>query len=238
MNKIIKPLSFVLLLIVLLFSFSFVYKSETSAISRCESCCDWDCDFDCGCPTITPSPTDTPTCPPEVTPTPTPEVTSTPEVTPTLTPTSPPSNGGNGGDSGGGDAPTCDKTTPDAPYLESAVPSATDVSLKWQKVLENVTHYSIEYGPSSGNYLHSVLNTGDVDTYVVGGLSSGCFTVRAWNDCAASDLSNEVCTGQVQGAVLGASTLGATGSTNEAILNTLFLLGLVSVGVSVKKLLL
>ena len=234
MNKLIKPISFVFLLVVLLFSFSFVYKSETSAISCDDFCCDWDCG--CGCPTIAPTPTPTSTCPPI--PTPTVTSTPTPEVTLTPTPTSPPSNGGNGGDSDGGGTPTCDKTTPDAPYLESAVPSATDVFLKWQKVLENVTHYSIEYGPSSGNYLHSVLNTGDVDTYLIGGLSSGCFAVRAWNECAASDLSNEVCTGQVQGAVLGASTLGATGSTSEVILNTLFLLGLVSVGASVKKLLL
>jgi hypothetical protein len=87
----------------------------------------------------------------------------------------------------------------------------------WDPV-EPVTSYNISYGPSSGNYLYGVPDTGKTTSFTVGGLGAGnyCFIVRALNDCAPSGPSNEMCTAQAvgTGAVLGARTkvLGATGA--------------------------
>lgn len=145
-------------------------------------------------------------------PTPTePEPTSTPvDPTPTDIP------GGNGANGGGGPpgAPSCNVTTPGAPRLLSAAyVSHNQVKLIWQKVA-GATHYTISYGPTSGNYPWGVPNTGDTNEFVVGDVTSTCFIVRAVNDCAPSTPSNEVCTGQVQGQVLGLSS--TSGGSNYA----------------------
>jgi len=99
--------------------------------------------------------------------------------------------------------------------------------------VEPVTHYSISYGLISRNYIYGVPNTGKVTFFTVGSLRSGvnyCFAVRAINDCAPSELSNEICTGAVLGVatggkVLGVSTLGETGAFDEQIGQILFIIG-------------
>ena len=138
-------------------------------------------------------------------PTPTP---TQPTITPTdPTPTdTPSSNGGPGGGGGPAGAPSCGAATPNAPYLVSATAiGGNKVNLNWQKVA-GASHYTISYGPNSGNYPWGVPNTGNTGEYEIGSISSGCFVVRAVNDCAPSLPSNEVCTGQVQGQVLGLSS--------------------------------
>lgn len=168
-------------------------------------------------PRHTPTPTPTPTLPPEHTPTPTPthppdEVTPTPSPTPTPTPTptSPPVGGppsAGGGD--GGAAPySCGAVVPTvAPTLTSVSPIGSgQMTVLWTPV-SPITHYSLVYGPSAGNYLYGVSNTGNVTTFTVGELDPGknyCFAVRGVNDCAPGPLSNEVCSGgQVLGAAIG-----------------------------------
>jgi len=99
--------------------------------------------------------------------------------------------------------------------------------LAWTAV-SPVTHYSISYGLSSGNYIYGVSNTGNVTSFTVGGLDSGagyCFAVRAVHDCAPSGLSNEICTGEVLGQVLGVTTLADTGSFTNELFYILFIIG-------------
>jgi len=160
------------------------------------------------CPTKCPSPT-----PEQPVPTPTREVPGEPS------PTLPPAVGGNGdggggGSQGGAEAPHCGSQTPAAPRLKSVNKIKTnEVELVWDPV-ELATHYTISYGPASHNYLYGVSNTGKVTSFKVGALGAGnyCFSIRAVNDCAPSDPSNEICTGGITGEVLGAKVLGATGS--------------------------
>jgi len=188
----------------------------------------------CGCnschtptPRPTPTPCVTPTPTPTSTSTPTPEETSTPQPEPTVTPDP---GGGNtgGGDGGSPSAPGCQDPKPSGnPILASVVKIGADsVKLTWWKV-SGANHYSVEYGLESKNYIYSVTDTGDTDNYVVNGLSNGCFAVRAWNGCGASDLSNEICIGQssgVGGQVLGASTLADTGSVKDDLFGLTFIL--------------
>ncbi|MFZ5365998.1 MAG: fibronectin type III domain-containing protein [Patescibacteria group bacterium] len=182
------------------------------------------------------SPTPTPT-PPELSPTPA-QPTPTPTIPfqPTPTPTTPPPVGGEGGVGGPAGPPVCGAQTPQAPNLKSVTSvGAGEVELIWDPV-EPATHYSISYGPSSGNYLYGVDNVGKVTSFKVGGLGSGryCFTVRAVNDCAPGELSNERCTGEVLGKVLGVSTLGVTGSFTETLLQILFIIGSICLGTGIK----
>lgn len=173
------------------------------------------------CPTAQPTPTRVP-CPtaqPTVTPIPSVTPTQIPEPTPTPTDT-PSENNDNGGDGNGENpgAPVCNNSTPADPNLTSLIIMGNgQVKLQWDSVT-NATHYSIVYGPNSGDYQYGVANTGNSTNFTIGSLGSGnyCFAIRAVNDCAPSGLSNEMCTNQVSGtgtggAVLGASTLGATG---------------------------
>lgn len=167
-----------------------------------------------------------PTCLPKPTPT---EVVPTPtESLPSPGPTSPPADSGVGGPpAGGGPAgpPVCGAQTPPAPYLRSVSKiKYGEVELTWDPV-ELATHYTISYGPSSGNYLYGVSNTGKVTSFKVGELGGGnyCFVVRAVNDCAPSEPSNELCTG---GAVLGVSVLGATGQMTNLFWQILFIMGM------------
>lgn len=183
-----------------------------------------------------------PTCPPkptptEVIPTPTPE-----EPTPTLPsepiPTVPPSVGGPPGEAPpeGGGPPVCGAQTPPVPHLKSVTTiKISEVELVWDPV-EPVTHYSLSYGPSAGNYLYGVPNTGKVTSFRVGALGSGnyCFIVRAVNDCAPSDPSNELCTGRAAPQVLGISVLGATGEVVNLAWQTLFIIGVVCASLGVR----
>lgn len=87
------------------------------------------------------------------------------------------------------------------------------MELEWDPV-SKATHYTVSYGPSPGNYLWGVPNTGNVTSTIIGDISGGCFVVRAVNDCAPSDPSNEFCTGQIAPQVLGLSTTGGSGGIN------------------------
>ena len=152
------------------------------------------------------------------------------EPTSTPTPTPEPSNGDDGGDGSPGEAPVCGAAVPGAPTLLSVTPS-TSVDLVWTAV-SSATHYTIVYGPGSGNYIHGVPNTGNVTSFNVGGVGTGagyCFAVRAVNDCAPGDLSNEICVGGVLGAatgqVLGATTLAETGSSTDELFQIFFIIG-------------
>lgn len=179
-------------------------------------------------PTPTATPTESPTPSPEPTPSETPIVTSTPQ---------PVETGGTSVSTGTGnsDPPVCNNSQPNTPYLLSAKPlGANSVKVSWEKVLGNADNYSVEYGPTSKNYIYSALNLGNTDNYTINGLSGGCFAVRAWNGCADSALSNEVCTGGIGGSqVLGASTMAGTGALEDDIYYSLFILGalLISTGI-------
>jgi len=204
------------------------------------------------CPTATPTPTQKPTCSPSVSPSPT--ASESPSGEPTATPSPSPEEssepsptlptGGTGGSSdsgggGGGGAPSCNDSKPNAPYLTSvSLIGANTVRVTWQKV-SGISHYSIYYGPTSGNYIYSVPDTADVDTYLVNGLSSGFFIVKAVNRCNSSDASNELSVGKVLGAstgqVLGASTMAETGSFSEDVVSMLFTLGSLLISFAVRK---
>ena len=213
---------------------------------------DW-CDQFCGCltptqgeptptqgePTPTVQPTATPECPtstpgePTLTPvpeepTPTPEeptITPLPTSTPTPEPPGEPPVGGPPSNEVG-EASVCGTEKPGTPTLISVTKAgAGQADLVWTAA-ERATHYSLVYGPDSGNYLYGVANTGRVTSYRVSGLdpnSDYCFAVRAVNDCQPGDLSNEICTGAVGGGqVLGATTLGDTGGIDWARVALLF----------------
>jgi len=126
---------------------------------------------------------------------------------------------------------------PAAPVLLSASKSGSEAILAWTAV-DPVTHYNLSYGLSSGNYQYGVSNTGNVTNYNVGGLDPAadyCFIVRAVNDCAPSNPSNEICTGRATGGqVLGASTLADTGSLTDEIMQILFIIGSVCFGLGLK----
>lgn len=169
-----------------------------------------------------------------------------PTPTPTPTPISPPSggNGGVGGPPAGEAGPpgpsVCGAQTPPAPNLKSLTSvGLREVELIWDPV-EPTTHYNLSYGPTFGNYLYGVDNTGKVNSFRVGGLGAGtyCFAVRAVNDCAPSSLSNERCTGAVLGVskVLGVSTLGATGSLIDELFQILFIMGSVCLSLGLRNL--
>jgi len=179
-------------------------------------------------PTLTPTPSFTPTSIPTFTPTPIP----TSEPQPTGTPPTPTPQPSGGEGTTEGTAYHCGVAIPPAPTLLKVNRRGSEADLTWTAV-EPVTHYSISYGLSSRNYIYGVPNTGKVTSFTVGSLQSGvnyCFAIRAVNDCAPSELSNEICTGVVLGAatggrVLGVSTLGATGAFNEQAGQILFIIG-------------
>lgn len=122
---------------------------------------------------------------------------SEPEPTPTPTP----GNGGNGGN--GGDKPECPASSPTAAPVVSAFRSSpTSVVLTWNSV-GPLTHYSLRYGTSPGNYEYGATNIGDVIMYEVKDLEPNkpyYFQIAGVNDCAAGHWSNEV---GVNGKVLG-----------------------------------
>jgi len=180
-----------------------ICEPNAPAEESCPTHCDYSggqvADGNCGykdCPATDPCE--------EPTPSPTPTLEPTPEPTPTDEPSSP-------------GPPVCGASTPNAPFLVSATAiGGNQVELVWQKV-DGATHYSIFYGPSSGNYLYGVPNTGDTDNFTIGGMSGGCYIVQAVNDCAPSEASNEICIGQVAGQVLGLSTTSGEKDTSPAL---------------------
>jgi len=209
----------------------------------CSQFSSW-CDQFCGGPTETPvetptaTPTETEPSPTPEEPSPTPEEEPTPseeeptpteaeptpeeeETVPAETETDDNGDGDDGGAVGGTESvgtPKCGLPKPGTPVLLQAQRNQADqADLVWTKA-DLATHYSIAYGLSSGHYQYGVDNTGRVTDFAVGGLDPDrnyCFAVRAVNDCAPGDLSNEICTGQVleasSGQVLGATTLADTG---------------------------
>lgn len=209
-------------------------KFESWGASPCDWGKEW-CDWLCRWP---PCVTPTPTLPPEPTPTPTTPV-PTEGPTPTPTPTSAPGPEAPGPAAlGPGEPFVCGATTPEAPTLLSVTSIGLgEVELVWTEVT-SATHYSIVYGPSSGNYLFGVANTGKVTIFRIGNLDPSvnyCFSVRAVNDCAPSELSNEICLGRVLGKVLGVTTLAYTGSFDRQSLELIiFTIGCLCLGVGLK----
>jgi hypothetical protein len=246
-------LIFFLLAVFLLISYTILGNLEVIKTKSLAFCC-WPTQWPPPRFTSTPTPTPTPkTCGwPTLTPTPTPTSavypTSTPATPPGATviptPTSAPTvegEGGNGGEGAAGGGPSvCTCETPEAPTLLRVTPVvSSSVELAWTAVAK-ATHYSIAYGPSSGNYLYGVDNTGKVTTYVVGGLDPAinyCFAVRAVNDCAPSPLSNEICMRQLAGQVLGVTTMAETGSFDRSNFEMiLFTIGNLCLGLGLKLL--
>jgi hypothetical protein len=145
----------------------------------------------------------------------------TPGITQTPTPSSEPAQGGPAG------APVCNDTVPPTPRLLTAIRQSTSsVKVTWQKV-NQANNYSILYGPSTGNYLYSVFATGDIDNFMINGLSKGCFVVKAVNGCMPGPLSSEICTSGL-GGVLGVSNLPETGTSS---LFSILILIFVSTGI-------
>lgn len=178
------------------------------------------------CPIKCPTPTQQPE------PTPTGFVSGEPTATPPLSV----GGDGGGGSQGGGPPglPHCGSQTPVKPYLRSLTKiKYGEVELFWDPV-ELATHYTISYGLSSGNYLYGVPNTGKVNSFKIGDLGSGnyCFVVRAVNDCAPSEPSNELCLG---GQILGAKVLGATSGFSFQLWEGLVIIAVVCGVVGVKS---
>lgn len=120
------------------------------------------------------------------------------EPTPTPTPTSPPPP------PPPDNPPTCPASSPTAsPVLGGFRSSPTSVVLTWNSV-GPLTHYSLRYGTSSGNYQYGATNIGNGILYEVKDLQPGVtyyFQITGVNDCAAGHWSNEFSPGQVLGAV-------------------------------------
>jgi len=148
-----------------------------------------------------------------------------PAPTPTATPTPTPSDGTTDGTTttDDGDDGGCTAEAPsEAPDL-SATAGVNTVTLTWTAV-SPVTHYGIQYGTTSGDYVYGALNVGNVTSYVVSGLSAGTtyyFQVVPFNDCMGGPGSNED-SATPTGTVLGTTTqegvpAPATGFTEEIL---------------------
>lgn len=106
------------------------------------------------------------------------------------------SNGGevNGSSDGGDGRQVCNSSSPlTAPSLTAIQGSANTVLLSWSAVTP-ATHYMIQYGVNSGEYIYGASNVGNVTSFVVSGLSAGqtyYFRVAGINDCMPGPWSNE-----------------------------------------------
>lgn len=246
MGKINNSLTVLILGVVL---FLPVLRGSPIKVLGVESCTE----DSCSCPTSTPTGTCIPT-PTLVSPSPTttvsqPTPTSVlPSFSPTPTPPLPTATpklqegvGGLPDDDGGlgpASAPVCTDAVPPKPYLRDLkLLGNGKVSLFWDFV-DPATHYSIGYGPLSGNYLYGVDNTGKINSFIIGELGTGnyCFSVKGVNNCMPGEFSNERCIVSSSNKVLGASVLGATGSFNDDILNILFIMGSICSSVAVRLL--
>ena len=122
-------------------------------------------------------------------------------ASPGPTPSPTPDPGGTGGPSCSASAPTT------APTLELTALANQRVRLNWSTVA-GATHYVIQYGPSDGNWLYGVPNTGLTTSYIVSDLPPGqraYFQVAGVNDCAIGPWSPSRYR-TVSGSVLGAIT--------------------------------
>lgn len=176
---------------------------------------------------------------------PSPTPTTSVDVTPTPTQTPDNNNSGSSGGSNNNNnnnnsqPKECTATKPGTPSITSVErTSGSTAKVSWNAV-SPVTTYAISYGISPGNYQYGVPSTGNVTSFVIGGLDPNAnyyFQITAINDCKPGDPSGNNSTGgQVLGAstsigggqVLGASTdvLGATGNINEMIAISLSFLG-------------
>ncbi len=157
------------------------------------------------------------------------------EPTPTETPA-----GGNETPRGGlseASAPVCNDAVPSAPVIVAVVKTGNNsVKITWTKV-DPASSYSILYGTRSGDYPYSVFDTGNTTGFDINGISDGCFVVKAVNGCMPGPVSAEYCTGGtgVGGQVLGASTLGETGSALNFIYNLVLLTGTTLTGLGIRK---
>jgi hypothetical protein len=159
------------------------------------------------------------------------------EITPTPTQSSSGGNNSNNSSaSSSSNAAQCTAGKPGTPKITSVnKTSPTTVNLTWTAV-SPVTTYAIFYGISPGNYQYAVPSTGNVTSFVVGGLDPNAtyyFQVRGVNDCMPGDGSQEQSAGgqvlgaSTEGQVLGASTevLGATGNFEHRMAAALSILG-------------
>ncbi|OGY07816.1 MAG: hypothetical protein A2782_01595 [Candidatus Blackburnbacteria bacterium RIFCSPHIGHO2_01_FULL_43_15b] len=93
-------------------------------------------------------------------------------------------------------APICTDAKPStAPTLLSITPGGPNsVNLTWLPTAGPATYYLVAYGTTPGALQYGNPNVGLVTNYTVGGLSGGkyYFRVRAGNNCAPGDYSNEV----------------------------------------------
>lgn len=231
---------FLLVLAVFIFSLykvvNYVYSVKFAGAK--EFSFDWFCPPPCPppsppCPPYPPfCPTPTPTPTPSPSPSPEPSPSFPPSASPSPSPSEPPI-GGPGPEPG---PPVCGASTPNAPTLLSATKSGECADLVWTAV-DLATHYSIVYGESSGDYKYGVSDTGNTTSFSVCGLdpaSDYCFAVRGVHDCAPSDLSNEICTGEVLGQVLGVTTLADTGSFVDDLFQILFIIGSVCLSLGLR----
>ena len=101
--------------------------------------------------------------------------------------------------SGNVPAPVCEDQKPQsAPRILSAVASGRNqATLTWSKAGEPPTYYLVSYGtkPGASQYGNPNIGGKNTNSYVVRGLSDGetyYFKVRAGNDCAPGEFSNEI----------------------------------------------
>lgn len=101
----------------------------------------------------------------------------------------------------GVETPKCEKKTPAAiPRISSVIPGDQSATLVWDKYLdENFDHFVIAYGTEPGKYNYGVPYISDKNTtvYLIEKLTNGqkyYFVVKAVNDCAPGEFSNEMAT--------------------------------------------
>lgn len=139
--------------------------------------------------------------------------------------------GGGGGGTNTIGTPSCNDTKPPTPILLSVSRNGSQATLTWTAV-NPVSHYTIAYGLSAGNYTFGVPDTGNVTTYTINSLDPNAlyfFAVRAVNGCMPGDLASISIGG---GEVLGLA------STGDAPFMTVLLLsgvGLLAIGIVLKR---
>lgn len=127
-------------------------------------------------------------------------------------------------------APVCSAVRPgSSPTLLSAQAGLNSVTLTWSKAANPVTYYLITYGSAPGSQQYGNPNVGGSNTtsYTINGLSGGVkyyFQIRAGNECAPGEYSNEVSATPVGGLVTGpangfAPGVLGTNITNEETVN-------------------